>query len=409
MMTCHANQTMGVLALVLGIWATTAIADNRSDFDQAYATYNQYVTANETELALSAAKDSLRYGTKVFGKSHVNTANLAINYAKLLNDTGDHKQARKALKDKLTILEERYGSEASKLVPMVIELARSAKKPVDAFEYLRRAGDLANGYEDDLIEAQKNFDIMVILLGWGGASLTEPFVDRAHEIYSEKLQPTDFRLGFMSYHKARWAMMKGQYEDAPGYLQGALTALKSPVGQPLGDLERTIRMQLVEVHERLKQPQVATENLLVLGAKGVWSNPAEPVFKTEADLPVELVKQRLEGDVVMSFTVDEQGFVVNPSVLESNQETLDEAALTMVQRFRYAPRFIDGRAVSTDGVKYTASFEPSAAPQSVATTGKLTRPAIREMMMPDRNDTSQCFDGGLGSAAKSCNDLPSFK
>lgn len=192
-------------------------------------------------MATSAAKDSLRYGTKVFGKNNINTANLAVDYAKLLNDAGDHKQARKVLKGKLAILEARFGSESSKLVPMVIELACSAKKPVDAYEYLRRAGELAIGYEDNLIEARKNFDIMVILLSWGGTTLTEPFLDRAYEIYKERLQPTDFLLGLMSYHKALWVMTKGQYEDALGYLHGALTALKSPVGQPLEDLELTIR------------------------------------------------------------------------------------------------------------------------------------------------------------------------
>lgn len=147
----------------------------------------------------------------------------------------------------------------------------------------------------------------------------------------------------------------------------------------------------------------------MLGARRGWLNPAEPIFKTEADLQAELIKQRLAGAVVISFTVDEQGFVVNPSVVESTQATLDEAALAMIQGFRYAPRFVDGHAVGTDGVKYTASFVPPPVSKVVAGGGKFTAPPIRGMMIPDRNDTSQCFDGGLGSAQKSCEDLPSFK
>lgn len=410
MMTRRVNRTVGVFALALGLWATTAIADNKADFDRAYATYNQHVKANETELALTAAKDSLRYGAKVFGKNHVNTANLAINYAKLLNETGDHKQARKALKGKLAILEKRYGDKATNLVPIVIELARAAKKPDTAFEHLIRAADLSRGYEDNLIEAQKNFDIMVILLGWGGAALTEPFVDRAHEIFSERLQPNDFRLGLISYHKARWSMLKDQHDDTLSYLQSALTALQSTAGEPMGDLERTVRMQLVQTHEKLKQPQVATEHLLLLGENQFWSGLVEPVYKTEAELSRELIKQRLSGYVTLSFTIDEQGFVVKPSVLESTEESLNDAALAMVQHFRYVPRFIDGRAMATDGVKYTASFDSSPASRPVAaTSGRFKRPPIKEMMMPDRNDTSMCFDGGMGSTAKSCEDLPSLK
>lgn len=43
MLTCHVNRTVVVFSLVRGAWATVAIADDRADFDQVYATYNQYI------------------------------------------------------------------------------------------------------------------------------------------------------------------------------------------------------------------------------------------------------------------------------------------------------------------------------------------------------------------------------
>ena len=182
-------------------------ADDREKFSNAYRDYQQYIGANEIEPALVAAGDAFRYGTRLFGRKHINTANLAINYGKLLNDTGDYKQARKVLRGKLKVLEKHHGDNAADLVPVTIQLARAAKNPKTALEHLNRAAQLSKEYEDNLIEAQKNFDIMTILLSRGGASLVEPFIDRAHKIYRERLQPNDIRLGLglTSYHKARWA------------------------------------------------------------------------------------------------------------------------------------------------------------------------------------------------------------
>ena len=114
------------LTLILSLSTTTVVADDQNNFKLAYAAYQQHISANETEQALVMARDAQKYGTKVFGKSHRNSANLALNYARLLNDTGDHKKARKTLKGKLRILEKHYGDNSPQLVPMIMEEARAA-------------------------------------------------------------------------------------------------------------------------------------------------------------------------------------------------------------------------------------------------------------------------------------------
>ena len=212
------------------------------------------------------------------------------------------------LRGKLKVLEKHHGDNAADLVPVTIQLARAAKNPKTALEHLNRAADLSKGYEDNLLEAQKNFDIMTILASRGGGSLVEPFIDRAHEIYRERLQPNDIRLGLTSYHKARWAMSRGQHEKTVDYLLAALTAFKTPGGEPMGDLERNVRQQLVQTYEVLKHRKNATEHLLALGANQDWFPTTEPVFRAAADLPAELIEKQIDGKVTVSFTVDEARF-----------------------------------------------------------------------------------------------------
>ena len=392
-----------LLLLVLGLWTTTVLADNREKFNSAYTAYQEHINAGQTDQALEAANDAYRYGSKVFGRNHVNTANLAINYAILLNDTGDHRKARKTLKGKLDILEKRYGENATNLVPLFMQLGRAAKDADATLEYLHRAASLSKGYEDNLDEAEKNFDIMVILLNRDSESLVEPFVDRAYEIYAERLQPNDFRLGLMSYHKARWATSKNQHDDTTDYLLRALQAFQRSEG-PMGGLERSVRLQLVQAYEKLNQPKEATEQLLILGANQSWFSATDPVYQPSFKFPEEAIAKRINGEVSLSFTIDEQGFVVNPSVTESSEEIFNDAALEMVRGFRYIPRFVDGKPVATEGIVYDTSFVFS---NPVASRGQFQRPPIKEMMLPDEHDISMCFGGDIvAETTASCQKLP---
>lgn len=72
--------------------------------------------------------------------------------------------------------------------------------------------------------------------------------------------------------------------------------------------------------------------------------------------PAEAFEGLSEGQVTLEFTIDEEGFVREPRVLESTRPTLDAEALAAVGNFRYAPRFVDGAFVETDDATFTYSF-----------------------------------------------------
>lgn len=375
--------------LVFCLWVPAGLADDREAFESAYKAYLAHVQAGESERALATAAEAYRYGAKVFGEDHVNTANLAINYARLLNDKSESRKARSTLKGKLGVLEARYGDEAVELVPLVMQLARAAKKPDQSYELLERAAHLSRLYDDNLIEAQKNVDIMALLLSRGGGALVEPFVNRAYEIYVIRLPGNDVRRGLMAYHKARWSTGREELADANEYLHEALTAFKSPDGQAMGEFERNVREQIVQTFQQLEQPEDATGHLLALAQAQAWSATAPPVFEAEAELPKEAVKRKMGGDVSLTFTIDERGFVVDPEVTDSTQPLFNQSALSMVKKFRYVPRLENGQPVATSGVVYVASFTRT---QMASSGHRFRRPPIKEMMLPDKNDIQNCGD-----------------
>ncbi|XOV85811.1 MAG: energy transducer TonB [Pseudomonadota bacterium] len=59
---------------------------------------------------------------------------------------------------------------------------------------------------------------------------------------------------------------------------------------------------------------------------------------------------------MVEFTVSEDGFVRDPFVAETTSELFNAAAVDAASRFRFAPRFQDGKPIATPGVRNKISF-----------------------------------------------------
>lgn len=83
-----------------------------------------------------------------------------------------------------------------------------------------------------------------------------------------------------------------------------------------------------------------------------------PIVKVAPTYPQRAIPRGLEGYVLLEFTVDEQGRVVDPRVVEAEPRgVFDRAALKAVQRFKYKPRILHGEPVRVHGVLHRITFE----------------------------------------------------
>ena len=82
-----------------------------------------------------------------------------------------------------------------------------------------------------------------------------------------------------------------------------------------------------------------------------------PLVKVAPTYPRRALRRGLEGWVIIEFTVDKTGKVVDPIVVESNPPSVfDDAALKAVLRFKYKPRVVDDKPVAVAGVQHKISF-----------------------------------------------------
>lgn len=82
-----------------------------------------------------------------------------------------------------------------------------------------------------------------------------------------------------------------------------------------------------------------------------------PIVVIQPQYPNRALQRGIEGWCQVMFTVDENGGVLDPVVVDADPpEIFDSASLRAVSRFKFNPRTKDGQAVKTPGVQYVFRF-----------------------------------------------------
>lgn len=83
-----------------------------------------------------------------------------------------------------------------------------------------------------------------------------------------------------------------------------------------------------------------------------------PVVRVEPMYPARAAQRRIEGWVVVEFSIGKMGTVGNVKVVKSEPGTVfDRAALSSVRKWKYKPRVNNGVAVATDGHQTKITFK----------------------------------------------------
>ncbi len=83
----------------------------------------------------------------------------------------------------------------------------------------------------------------------------------------------------------------------------------------------------------------------------------QPISKQAPEYPQRALDKGIQGDCTVEYAVTPQGKVDNPKVVGSCHPMLIRPSLVAAATFRYAPRIIDGQAVTVPGVRNTFHYK----------------------------------------------------
>jgi protein TonB len=109
--------------------------------------------------------------------------------------------------------------------------------------------------------------------------------------------------------------------------------------------------------QRAEQARLAAERARQQAAQtAADSRQYQPLSKEAPDYPQRALDKNIEGDCTVEYSVNPQGKVENPKVLDGCHPLFIRPSLAAANTFRYQPRIVDGQAVSVPAVRNTFHY-----------------------------------------------------
>ena len=353
-------------ALALSLTAPT-YADKKDDmnaFKAAYAAYNEAIKTSNNTVRYHTAKAAYEAGLKAFGDKHKNTANLALNYAQAANDAYEKDEAEKALRLTEKLYKEIYGEDGPELIDVYLERAKAStnvfKDQRKGRRYYNKALKLTLKHfeEDSLAEGIIRKEIGNILLYEARTENALKHLKKAKAIFEKHGKDALNDLALTNFSIGKFYLADKKYSKATDFLNASLDVYEEYA--PSSQITLINHAFLIEAYEERGMSDQATQHCRAIGAAKPINADQDymPVYKTQPRYPISAARSGSEGYTIVELTVDNNGFVQNPKVIESEgSKSFHKASLDAAKKFRYAPRFENGKAVATGGVKYRFSFD----------------------------------------------------
>lgn len=153
-------------------------------------------------------------------------------------------------------------------------------------------------------------------------------------------------------------LARKRVEDKKRELQAEQQRQRQETEKRTYDLEQQRQAQ-----EQAQQAQRAEQSRLVAERARQQAAPVAadsrqylPLSKEAPDYPQRALDKNIEGDCTVEYTVNPQGKIENPKVLDGCHPLFMRPSLAAANTFRYQPRIVDGHAVAVPAVRNTFHY-----------------------------------------------------
>jgi len=355
-------------------------AERVTVLNESWAAYKAATETGDVSAIIETSDAAVAAGRAVFDSDDKRLPILLLNYGTALLAGAQQEPAQDVLKEALILSKQIHGDDAEELVKILEALGDSAADIGSAsrqLKYYKRALSIIEkhfGRESvefasaSLRAATRTYDLSKTTVGI-------KYLRDAREVYGNVHGEESPEAGLADYLLAKFEFSKGRHKKAIEHALEALPKLEGDSPELL-DLQMYSRALLVQAYEKRNMTEDATPHCLAIGriSKLRPDQDHQPLFRISPRYPAKLLMSGIEGYVDFEFTVDENGFVRDPNVINAAQkgrspsrnrsiDVFDEAdssfevaALEAIERFRYAPMFVDGVATPIENVKTRISF-----------------------------------------------------
>ena len=335
-----------VLSVSFSLYAQTTI-----DLDEFNAAYFQYGHAKDSqpEVAREAARRAYELGRELFGAESERSAMLAINYATMLESEAE---TRIYLDEAVATFQSVFGFGSEEMIDPLVRLgqALSDQGRLDlSQEYYNRALELSQiqlGLDSSKVGVIE-LELGALKLRVGPLDQAWTHLQKAKEVLSNYSDPGS-RSGVTRAH-----LLIGEYylarQDFRSAISPLLLSLQEFNRYPSADITVRNHIALIKAYENLNESGKATRHCLAIGStrRLEQNENLRPVYRISPE------GFKLANSIRVNFTVNVDGYVHDPHVVtEIEDEVLKKALTDAIQKFRFAPRFVEGSFVESPNQYY---------------------------------------------------------
>ncbi|MEZ9234562.1 MULTISPECIES: TonB family protein [Shewanella] len=349
-MSRNTNNVSFASMLLSTLLLSSQVNATPEEFKQAYDAYNVAFKAGNTQQAAQAAQQAYDLGQHIYGETSIDTTNLGFNLAIALSNNKQHEDAAPYYEQTLEQYKKHYGEDSVQLVDPLLTYADKTKDLKLAKGLLSKARKIASDSEQPILYAHTlSASYSKLVQTKYDKKQVRKYILQAKEIYSELLPMDSTVLVNSRFESSAVYLANKKYDQAEIELLEVIKQYQMlDYSHPY---ELAAHARLVTLYSQKNKAEQATEHCLAIGSMKPWSQEQQqtPIYRVNPNYPISKARSGVEGMVVLSFTVNEQGFVSEPEIVNSTGgKAFEDESIKVLEQWRYAPKFEDGKPVKAE-------------------------------------------------------------
>jgi TonB family protein len=365
--------------IVLFFSSLSASAADLQDIELFNETYSQIVELKKQARIQEAAElglDSIGLAERVYVADTKNLANFYSQVTNLNLAQGFYKRSSESVvslaKRSLALNGQYYGSQSSESIRASTLLLKTIAridlrgKDLEDLDFIIRdyksvAGRTIRDTKNIVSEELAEFYLLLSASQFYTPKALKNYSRRAAEQYEEILGKSHHKTMSARLAATRFGSNKSQLKDLISLIPLFGSDEASRRLKAAGHLKiSTLYLLLDKDEDSLIHNKLAFQIFQELGDEMNPVNGSDyvPVLKANPVYPRRALARKIEGYVILEYTVSKSGSIKDPKILESQPASIfDASALKAASEYKYLPRIVNGEPIDVKGVKTRITFD----------------------------------------------------
>ncbi|MDO6475703.1 energy transducer TonB [Alteromonas sp. 1_MG-2023] len=352
-------KRLAQITLFSSLLSMSAAAD---EFSEVYRAFQEAVEKDDIVLSTALAKQAWQLGQQKYGADSENAVKLRHSYANMLAQQDYMDDAVSQFKAVLEQYDSLYDENSPALLNMHIDILNAVNKlkgmdkaKVSFSQRLSRyiilnMDDIQ--FEDDAQKVTTHYLAATVVI----KSILGVTNNAILRFYKDNLSIVDGFWGDKDLRTLESRLLLALVYERFNHSSKAIGNYEIVADTFDSNLDFShpyalnAHAKLVGLYEKKGESDKATEHCRAIGKMKPWSDDQEPepLYRVNPDYPVSYARRGKDGSAVLSFTIDDEGFVRDIELIETDGGSMfGTAAIKALEHWRYAPRFVGGNAVAT--------------------------------------------------------------